>query len=320
MRNLYRRLGISELSSPEEIRQAIAACSNASVREDAEEVLLVEARRRNYDRLHTLLSDIGALRANLGLTHGRNWRGGQATEYSQEPTSRRSKFEQLIEKTRSASNPDRHGPFLDSVKYSIARLLQVSAFAGAIIVSGWVIGAFMTDTGTKIDQSVSVKPRPQRPAAEVTAPVVPPRSQKDPQEVPRVVYAEPALALPPSGFTRRHNGVEGIAPLEIQTSGGSNYLVKLEEVSTHRNVLDVFIRGGDYVNVTVPLGGYRIKYAAGSTWYGYKHYFGQSTSYSQADKIFQFRRDGNRISGYTITLYQVANGNLNTSRIDATEF
>jgi hypothetical protein len=56
------------------------------------------------------------------------------------------------------------------------------------------------------------------------------------------------------------------------------------------------------------------------TWYGYDYLFGPETGYNKAESTFNFRSDGYQISGYTITLYQVAGGNLHTSRLSPAEF
>lgn len=82
----------------------------------------------------------------------------------------------------------------------------------------------------------------------------------------------------------------------------------------------MFIQGGKSEQIEAPLGTYILKYASGETWYGYAHLFGPTTVYSKADKLFSFTFDGNGYSGYTVTLYNVINGNLRTSRISADDF
>jgi hypothetical protein len=84
--------------------------------------------------------------------------------------------------------------------------------------------------------------------------------------------------------------------------------------------MDIFVRGGDTVQVEVPLGTYVVKYASGTTWYGYDYRFGPETDYSKAESKFDFRNDGYQISGYTITLYRVAGGNLHTRGLSPAEF
>lgn len=118
----------------------------------------------------------------------------------------------------------------------------------------------------------------------------------------------------------RLSTAEPVAPLEIRSSPGTYFLVKLTDLSTHDTVLTVFIHGGQTATFDVPLGTYEIKYASGLHWYGSKHLFGPETTYSKADSSFEFKNLGYQISGYTITLYEVANGNLSTSPIFSNDF
>ncbi len=130
--------------------------------------------------------------------------------------------------------------------------------------------------------------------------------------------------LPESGEILSYVRQEHIAPFEIRSSSGTNYLVKLVDASSDNTVLTVFVRGGTPVQVKVPLGNYVVKYASGQTWYGYEHLFGPQTGYSKAETTFSFQRETTRegisISGYTITLFKVQNGNLSTQTIRKDEF
>lgn len=133
-------------------------------------------------------------------------------------------------------------------------------------------------------------------------------------------FEEPVQPLPLSGCVQLFSGAETIAPFEIKAAEGSHYLVKLVDAYTGTTVLNVFVRGGTSVSVDVPLGTYEVRYASGETWYGYEHFFGPKTVCSKADKTFAFNVVGGQISGYTISLYKVANGNLRTSQIKTSQF
>lgn len=126
--------------------------------------------------------------------------------------------------------------------------------------------------------------------------------------------------LPKNGSTQYYGKKERIAPLEIKANGTDNCFLKLVDLSNNKTVMTIFIKKGTVVEKKVPLGVYRIKYAFGEKWYGYKYLFGPDTLYSQAEETFDFYREGNQVMGYTITLYKVTNGNLRTSRIDPSEF
>ncbi len=130
----------------------------------------------------------------------------------------------------------------------------------------------------------------------------------------------PELTMPYNGKIQMYSTGERVAPFEIRTSRGSNYLVKLVPKYSKKPVMTIFIRGGNTVSTEVPLGTYEVKYASGNKWYGYKHLFGPETGYSKAESVFTFENTGYQISGYTITLYRVSNGNLRTSTINPSQF
>lgn len=111
-----------------------------------------------------------------------------------------------------------------------------------------------------------------------------------------------------------------VAPLEIETSGSGYYFVKLFETGTDEIVMTIFIHAGQSVTTKVPLGSYDVKYASGEKWYGYNDLFGSKTMYSKANSVFNFQDTDNQISGYTITLYEVIDGNLSASEISASNF
>jgi hypothetical protein len=130
----------------------------------------------------------------------------------------------------------------------------------------------------------------------------------------------PIVAMPYNGKEQKFVNDKSIAPLTIETSAGANYLVKIVDYYSKSNVMTIFIKGGNTIRTKVPLGTFEIRYASGEQWYGYKHLFGNDTSYSKADESFDFRNTGYQITGYTLTLYRVSNGNLRTSHMNPSEF
>lgn len=160
------------------------------------------------------------------------------------------------------------------------------------------------------------------------------KAEIQPVEVPRQVAQPPEKSAPAASTTNPGevslpaNGEivwydspkEGVAPLEVKAPKGSNYLVKLTNANTNEDLMTIFVLGGSTVNVHVPLGAYIIKYATGERWYGYDLYFGRETLYAKADRLFNFSRQSNGYSGYTVTLYRVKDGNLKTTSIGKSEF
>jgi hypothetical protein len=131
---------------------------------------------------------------------------------------------------------------------------------------------------------------------------------------------EPELPLPENGEIRTYTSDTPLAPFEIKSSAEANYLVKLVDAGNGKGVMTIFVRGGNTVNVKVPLGVYEVKYAAGDKWHGYGSLFGPFTSYSKATTTFFFRQEERQVTGYSITLYKVLNGNLRTEPINASQF
>ena len=124
------------------------------------------------------------------------------------------------------------------------------------------------------------------------------------------------VALPENGDTHTLTKADPIAPLQIVTSGEkAHYFVKLVSVNNKQTVQTIFVRSGESVDTTVPLGSYRIKYAAGQDWLGEKLLFGDETQFFEAEKQFDFVRKGNQISGFYLELILQPGGNLSSRQI-----
>ena len=304
MRNLYKRLGISDLASQEEISQAIRKCSNDALRIDASEVLLNTNRKKSYDKIHRTLDGIGDLRASLGLNNSDNWKQSSTDDYTKTPKTSANKNKIPFHK-RNYSNNILVNILIKTIMFFldivvgliqgvvegilevIVRLIPL-ALIGALIFGGM----YLLDGGKKSSKNSK----------------------------PRVSFNEHILANPYNGKIRKWVSTPSVAPLSINTSAGSNYLVKLVDAFSGEDVMDIFIHGGSNIEVKVPLGNYHIKYASGENWYGYQHFFGPETGYSKAESVFRFKDTGYQVTGYTLTLYRVTNGNLRTKGINKSQF
>lgn len=135
-----------------------------------------------------------------------------------------------------------------------------------------------------------------------------------------LTFNKPEQTLPYSG-TISTGYSNGVAPFTIRTkTDGVHFYVKLTMASSGQVVGIYFIRAGESVDLQVPLGNYELKYASGKNWYGENFLFGPNTGYHKADTQFNFYDDGSSISGYTVELFQQANGNLHTSGISPNQF
>jgi hypothetical protein len=63
-----------------------------------------------------------------------------------------------------------------------------------------------------------------------------------------------------------------------------NYFVQFIDWSSNKIVSTAFIRDGDMVEVKLPLGSYKIRYAIGKEWYGEKNLFGSTEMYEMTDR------------------------------------
>jgi len=115
-----------------------------------------------------------------------------------------------------------------------------------------------------------------------------------------------------------------IAPFSIETKGTDDFYIKLVDVGEltgETRAIEFYIRGGDTVHIDVPIGIYELRYAAGSSWRGEDHLFGDGTSYHKAADFFTcYEDDDGFINGWTVELYLQENGNLETREIGPSEF
>lgn len=126
--------------------------------------------------------------------------------------------------------------------------------------------------------------------------------------------------VPDSGEVLYHDQQDRVAPFTIETSGSGYYVVKLKDHISGVDVLCVFIHAGDTVDVDVPLGDFDLFYASGDVWYGLKCLFGDATVCSKSTSLFDFSEIDGYVSGWTVTLYPVYNGNMQTVSIGIDEF
>ncbi len=134
-------------------------------------------------------------------------------------------------------------------------------------------------------------------------------------------FAALPQALPRNGSVSRYSRREAVAPLTIQTRGSEHhYFIKLVDYLTDEPIVTVFVRGGSSVDIDVPLGAMKLRYAVGTTWYGDQLLFGPDTEYAEADARFDFSESFGRVSGYAVELFLQPNGNLREREIRPDEW
>jgi len=131
--------------------------------------------------------------------------------------------------------------------------------------------------------------------------------------------------LPESGVMRfpdRHKYNLSRSPtFRIINSLDVNALMKLSRVRDGADVMSIFIRAGQMIEITVPVGNYNARIASGEIWYGNSILFGPTTGYSKLDAMLEFKKmEGSQLLGNEITLEKVKDGNLKQLPLMATDF
>jgi hypothetical protein len=104
----------------------------------------------------------------------------------------------------------------------------------------------------------------------------------------------------------------------------THYLIKVVEWETGKVVQTLFVRSGEKAVVKLPIGRYKIRFAAGETWYGDQNLFGRSTRYgeftekSDARPVkFDLSKPG---AGWEMGFYSCLTGNMQNKTISPEDF
>lgn len=245
-------------------------------------------------KLRIPTSKIGRVRANLGYP-------------PQDPLATlRDQLRRFIETENGGEVPKlRHGLRGLGPAFYVQSAL-VFLFAGAL-GTWWAVEQ---ERAARTEEARLVKEGLQRARAAAIA-----REQE-------AVLAANLLPLPISGEYRRLGppSHRNLPPLKVKASRGANFFIHVNDASSDRTVLWLFVRSGDEVAVRLVPGTYRIKFASGENWYGEKIRFGPSTAYSMIKEPMTFTVTGRQLLGHEIILDLVPHGNLRREPISATEF
>ena len=102
------------------------------------------------------------------------------------------------------------------------------------------------------------------------------------------------------------------APFDIKTSAGSDYYIKLVDAETNDDAMAIYVVGGQDLEVLVPPGSYKMRYAYGKIWRGEQHLFGpgELTRAEEALKSLDFLASWSGFNGYTVELIPQIDGNF----------
>lgn len=128
-----------------------------------------------------------------------------------------------------------------------------------------------------------------------------------------------AQPRPPMGDYLITDFGDRIAPFEVSTESGIDYLVKLERANNRTSAFWFFVIGGQNFETQVPLGTYSLKYLAGKIWCGRSLYFGNKLA-ERGRTLLTFTEATERVEGHSVTLYRVPHGNFATETISKDVF
>ena len=117
-------------------------------------------------------------------------------------------------------------------------------------------------------------------------------------------------------ITYQKNAKKSIFEVKLPKENEEYYFVKLVDSETDETVFSVFMHPGTTLETNVPCGVFKLKYASGLKWYGQDDLFGPYGNYCKSDDIFEFTPG----SGYTVTLYNVLDGNMETEDVSYYDF
>ena len=304
MRNFYKTLQIPFFSTTEAIRNKV---KSSTFSPEIEAILLNANRRRVYDRAWNCLSVIGQLRGNFDLNESVHWKRNHS-DFSVDSDGYPLLMTQLINSVKQEQEKSEEPTGTAKKEGSRTRK---GCFIWFIFLA-FIIWMISTNTPKKSYVSPTVQSFSE---SNIQSNVIPPTIKED-KPVPNS-QLKPKKRHKTGCLTSKGNNV---APFSVVTQYGMDYYIKLEKTDTKKTVMTAYIRGGDTLDIKVPLGNYILKYASGTQWYGQKYYFGDETVFSKADEIFFFRRIQSGYEGYTVELVLQKNGNLHTSEISKNNF
>ena len=186
------------------------------------------------------------------------------------------------------------------------------------------LGVFSSTVGQYIESALPKRPPEGEESLtqELPPPKEAPFSEAPPQKDP-----PPTKKLPPKvkqrpGVIWNKTLLLPQAPFEIETDYGTDYYIKLVDAETNDDAMAIYVVGGQDLEVLVPLGYYKMRYAYGETWRGEQHLFGPGdlTTVEEALENFDFNRSFKGFSGYTVRLIPHITGNLPTRHIARDDF
>ena len=121
------------------------------------------------------------------------------------------------------------------------------------------------------------------------------------------------VAKPSTGLKRAYDNAEARAPFDVTASDSHDFYLVLSE--NGKAARCYYIRHGETLSVSVPLGTYSLYYACApyqSAWYGVDKLWGSDTEFYKSSDVWDFTIEDGYYVGYTLSLSLVSNGNTHS--------
>lgn len=213
---------------------------------------------------------------------------------------------------------------------SKAAIVVIASACLIIVICLIWISSVLSHATSPVKDPITLSNEPETTSAPTPAPTPKPTPTPSPTLNP-VIIRNGKILLEPSS--------ERLAPLTVKASEDVNYYILLNPINPPSNSslssiekrlarmrfmegarMAFYVSAGKSAEVLVPLGDFEIYYATGQTWYGPKEKFGSDTQFYKCDDTFDFYEDDDGYVGWTLTLYKVSNGNMDTTSIDESDF
>lgn len=287
MRDLYTAIGVACDTNMQQIADAIAGRSG-DIYDRARHILLDPQRRAAYDQAYKATLIVASIRRSLVLDETRRWMDSETSEWQQQGQLAYPIQLTLLRTGRLSVRMLRRW-----INRNTTPTQRVVAAVIAFVLFLVAVSYFSDSTGAG-SRNGGASGYSGGDATGLTP-------------VARPYHNELFISRGTS---------EGL--LEINTSIGSDYYIKLVDVYDRRIARSFYLYGGSTGRIELPRGSYLMLINQGSTWYGPQLGFGPSSSRSRIqDEIRIVPSDESYL---VITLQGVQNGNLRSEGISSSEF
>lgn len=104
---------------------------------------------------------------------------------------------------------------------------------------------------------------------------------------------------------------ERVAPFSLKGKQEEDCFCVLKRTSGAGGSIRFFVRKGENIDFTIPLGTYKLYFATGPIWYGREDLFGPGGKYYEVNTIFVFKSEGEEYNGWEVDLINADESNCN---------